>query len=320
MKEILVNANDSGQRIDKFLTKTYPKLPQSMLYKAIRTKRIKLNGKRTDIAAQLCEGDVLQLYINDEFLQREAGQKDFLLAPRGLSIVYEDDNIILLDKPSGLVVHEDESQSPDTLINRITRYLFEKGEYSPEAENSFAPALCNRIDRNTRGIVICAKNAAALRILNEKIRKREVRKFYKCLVFGEPKPREAVIKAYLVKDEKAYQVYVYGKPTAGAKTIITQYRTLNFDGEKALLEIELHTGRTHQIRAHMAYIGCPLVGDGKYGSRSQYARSRELGYSSQALCSYRLDFAFSSEAGELEYLRGKSFSIKGDIFENGYKK
>ena len=174
MKTVTIEKNDAGQRLDKFLTKSYPNLPQSMLYKAIRKKDIKLGGKRCEISTRLQEGDVLSLYLKDEFLQQQPEQFDFLKAPEKLNILYEDDNILLLDKKPGLIVHPDEHYHFDSLIARVQHYLYTKGEYSPHDENSFAPALVNRIDRNTGGIVMAAKNAEALRILNQKVKDQAV--------------------------------------------------------------------------------------------------------------------------------------------------
>ncbi|MDE5578154.1 MAG: RluA family pseudouridine synthase, partial [Oscillospiraceae bacterium] len=171
MKEFIINVNDAGQRLDKFVVKAVPRLPQSMMYKAIRNKRIKLNGKRAEISSRLREGDTVQMYLNDEFFDN-APETEFMSVTSALNVLYEDENILLLDKKNGMVVHEDNDNTADTLINRVKRYLYEKGEYDPDAENSFAPALCNRLDRNTGGIVIAAKNAESLRILNQKIRDR----------------------------------------------------------------------------------------------------------------------------------------------------
>ena len=314
MKELLINNNDAGQRMDKFIGKAVPLLPKSLMYKYIRSKRIKLNGKRCEISTRLNEGDAVQLYINDEFF--EAGrEKAFLSAPAAVDIVYEDENLILLNKKAGLVVHEDDSQTADTLINRVTRYLYEKGEYDPDRENSFAPALCNRIDRNTSGIVICAKTAEALRVLNQKIKDRELKKQYLCVTVGIPEKKQARIEAFMVKNEKDNTVTVSDRPLPGGRTMITEYGVIDEDRDRqtALLEVDLITGRTHQIRAHLAHIGYPLLGDGKYGINRI---NREYNIKTQALCAYKLSFDFTTDAGSLGYLNGRSFEIKDVWFRS----
>lgn len=312
MKEFIINRNDSGQRLDKFVLKAVPRLPQSMMYKAIRNKRIKLNGKRAEISSRLCEGDTVQMYLNDEFFD-SAPETEFMSVTSVLNILYEDENIMLLDKKNGMVVHEDNDSTADTLINRVKRYLYEKGEYDPNAENSFAPALCNRLDRNTGGIVIAAKNAESLRILNQKIRDREIEKYYLCVTVGVPPKRSDTITAYLEKDSASNMVKVTDRKSSTNKTIVTSYRVIRDNGKLALAEIKLGTGRTHQIRAHMAHIGCPLLGDGKYGINRI---NKEYKVKTQALYSYRLKFAFSSKSGCLAYLDGKEFRAEKVWFED----
>lgn len=312
MKEFIINRNDSGQRLDKFIVKAVPRLPQSMMYKAIRNKRIKLNGKRAEISSRLCEGDAVQMYINDEFFD-SAPETEFMSVTSVLNILYEDENIMLLDKKNGMVVHEDNDSTADTLINRVKRYLYEKGEYDPNAENSFAPALCNRLDRNTGGIVIAAKNAESLRILNQKIRDREIEKYYLCITVGVPPKRSDTLTAYLEKDSASNTVKVTDRKSGTNKTIVTSYRVIRDNGKLALAEIKLGTGRTHQIRAHMAHIGCPLLGDGKYGINKI---NKEYKVKTQALYSYRLKFAFSTESGCLSYLDGKEFRAEKVWFED----
>lgn len=306
MKTITIGKNDAGQRLDKFLTKSFPKLPQSLLYKYIRTKHIKLNGKRCQISTRLTEGDLLALYIKDEFIEEAPAQYDFLKAPKEISILYEDDQILLVDKKPGLIVHPDEHYHFDSLIARIQHYLYDKGEYNPKEEQSFAPALVNRIDRNTGGIVIAAKCAEALRILNLKMKERELEKYYLCIVHGRLSKKEDILTGYLEKNESQNRVYISKRPTPNTRTIKTKYKVLEERGPFSLLEIELLTGRTHQIRAHMASIGHPLVGDGKYGTN---ALNKATGYKRQALYSYKLVFRFTSDGGILQYLNGKEFTV-----------
>ncbi len=316
MKEFTIRKNDAGQRVDKFITKAVPLLPQSLLYKYIRLKRIKLNGRRTEISARLSEGDVLQLYINDEFFAPAKESYDFLRAGRQLDILYEDENVLLLDKKVGLLSHPDEGEYNDTLITRVQRYLYEKGEYDPKAEASFAPALVNRIDRNTGGIVIAAKNAESLRILNQKLKDREIRKYYLCVVIGKPPKREDTLTAWMTKDEKKNKVTVYDHPVPGAKTMVTRYKVLQSAKGLSLCEVELLTGRTHQIRAHMAHVGCPLLGDGKYGTNA--ANAPFGGYKKQFLYSYKTVFDFTSDAGMLDYLKGKSVAVNDVWFAESF--
>ncbi|MCI8649309.1 MAG: RluA family pseudouridine synthase [Anaerotruncus sp.] len=306
MKEFTINRNDAGQRVDKFLTKAVPLLPQALLYKSIRLKRIKCNGKRCEISTRLCEGDRLTLYLNDEFFAEQPAQNRFLFAPSSLQILYEDENILLVDKRPGLLVHEDDTNQADTLINRILHYLYQKGEYRPEQENSFTPSLCNRIDRNTGGIVIAAKNAQALRILNQKLKDRELQKLYLCIVHGRMPKQEDTLKGFLRKDSRTNTVQIFDHPINEGRTILTKYRVLGQQGRFSLLEVDLLTGRTHQIRAHLASVGHPLLGDTKYGHQRDNAGT---GYKFQALYSYRLIFHFTTDAGILSYLDGKSFTV-----------
>ncbi len=314
MKEFIINSNDANQRLDKFIQKSVPRLPQSMMYKAIRNKRIKINGKRAEISTRLQVGDIVQMYINDEFFDT-AVETEFMSAPAVLDIVYEDENIILIDKKNGLVVHEDNENTVDTLINRLKHYLYDKGEYNPEEENSFAPSLCNRLDRNTGGIVIAAKNAESLRILNQKIKDRELEKYYLCITVGVPPKKKDTITAYLEKNSDDNTVKVTDRKTDKNKTIITTYKVLKTKENLALLEIKLDTGRTHQIRAHMAHIGCPLLGDGKYGINKV---NKEYKIKTQALYSYKLKFTFTTDSGCLEYLNGKEFAVNNVWFENKF--
>ncbi|MCC8169240.1 MAG: RluA family pseudouridine synthase [Oscillospiraceae bacterium] len=295
MRELTVNENDANQRLDKFLTK-YMDIPSGMLYKGLRKNCVRVNGKHVkqgDYTLQA--GDTLSLYFKDEFFSEP---KKFIPIKPNLKIIFEDENILLIDKEVGTVVHADDCGTKDTLIYRIQSYLFEKGEYDPDNEHSFSPALCNRLDRNTGGIIIAAKNAAALRIINEKIKKREIKKLYLCIVEGRPKDYDE-LSSYLTRGEKI--VSVSDTASKDAKPIKTRYRVIAGNKKSSLVEVELLTGRTHQIRAQLAYIGHPLAGDVKYGAK------KTENY--HTLYSYKLIFGFTSDAGILNYLNGREFSV-----------
>ena len=322
MKSFTVTKNDASKRLDKFITQNCPTLPSSLMFKYIRTKRIKVNGKRAEISTRLNPGDTVEAYINDEFFVSKQPKYDFLSAPARLDIVYEDENILLADKKQGLLVHPDKNEYNDTLIARIQHYLYDKGEYDPEAENSFRPALANRIDRNTGGIVIAAKNAEALKILCDKIKYREIEKKYLAVIHDTPKKKTALLEGFLEKNEDKNKVYLKNRKTDDSLTIKTKYTLLESKNELSLIEVELLTGRTHQIRAHMASIGHPLLGDGKYG---KLAADKRLGFDKQALYSYSLKFDFKTDAGTLNYLCGKRFTVKevwfaDKLFGDGYRR
>ena len=315
MKEFTIGPNDAGQRVDRFLSKAVPLLPASLAQKYIRIKRIKLGGKRVERDTRLKEGDVLQLYINDEFFDKPREDNAYLtVAVPKLNIVYEDEHILLVDKRPGLAVHpHDGAEYGRTLIDHIQSYLYQKREWRPREENAFTPALCNRIDRNTGGIVIAAKTAEALRVMNQKIKDRELDKRYLAIVEGTPRPQKGSLKGYLFKDAKQNRVFVTDTPQPGAKTCQTNYITLASRNGLSLVECELITGRTHQIRAQFAHAGHPLLGDGKYGKLDKrYDRNY------QALYSYKLTFCFTTDAGALEYLNGKSFQVKAVDFVQEY--
>ena len=316
MKEFVIGKNDAGQRLDRFVGKTVPLLPDSLLQKYIRLKRIKLNGKGSKRDTRLLEGDCVQLYINDEFFEKPREENSYLKVgkPR-VTIVYEDENILLADKKPGVLCHSAGQWDYNTLIANIQAYLAQKGDWHPGEENAFAPALCNRIDRNTGGIVIAAKNAEALRIINDKIKLREIEKYYLCAVHGRPNPSSGILENYLFKDAVRNRVYVKSKSEPGAKTAVTEYHTIRTKGPLSLVECRLLTGRTHQIRAQMAYAGWPLLGDGKYGSERFNKNYTETG---QALYSYKLLFSFPTDAGALNYLRGKEFTVSFVDFVEKY--
>lgn len=309
MRTLYIKANDAGQRLDKFLSKAVKAMPKSLMYKCIRTKKIKVNRKRTEIGYILNEGDTVEMFVSEEFFADSAAEEAFMKLTPSLDIIYEDDNIMLLDKKPGLIVHSDDEEEVNTLIGHIKAYLYRKGEYKPSEEQSFAPALCNRIDRNTGGIVIAAKNAEALRVMNEKIKNDELSKFYLAAIHGVPKKKTDTLTGYLKKDNGNNIVDIVPSPRPGYKEIITKYRVLETSRELSLVEVELVTGRTHQIRAHMASIGHPLLGDGKYGVNRD---DKRLGYKFQALHAYRLEFHFKAHGTILDYLDGKAFYANRD--------
>lgn len=303
MKTLYINKNDSGQRLDKFLTKSVKALPVSLIYKFIRIKKIKVNRKRTQADYKLIEGDTVELFIKDEFFDDNSVNEAYKVLQPKLNIVHEDENLIICDKRPGMIAHPDDNEEVNTLIGHIKAYLYQNGEYNPDDENSFAPALCNRIDRNTGGLVIAAKNAETLRHINELIKENQVTKKYLCVVHGILKTKAATLTAYLIKDSATNKVTVSDKKMIGAKTIITKYSVLDEFGDLSLLEVELITGRTHQIRAHMSHIGHPLLGDGKYGVNRT---DRKSGYKYQALYSYYLkieDKEYTVDKSEIWFLK-----------------
>jgi len=315
MKEFIIGPNDAGQRLDRFLAKAVPLLPASLAQKYIRIKRIKLDGKRVERDTRLNTGDVLQLYINDEFFDHPREDNAYLtVANPKLTIVYEDEHILLVDKRPGLAVHpHDGAEYGRTLIDHIQSYLYQKKEWRPREENAFTPALCNRIDRNTGGIVIAAKTAEALRVLNQKIKDRELDKRYLAIIEGSLKPKDGSLKGYLFKDAKKNRVFVTDTPQTGSKSCQTNYKTVASKGGLTLVECELITGRTHQIRAQFAHAGHPLLGDGKYGKLD-----KRFDRNYQALYSYKLTFNFSTDAGSLAYLNGRTFQVEKVDFVEEY--
>ena len=317
MRELVVKKNDANQRLDKFLLKKFKTMPKKMAYMYIRKKCVKVNGKKATPEVMLKENDLLTFYIKDEFFDNiQEENYEFLKAPRTLKIIYEDENIILLDKKPGVIVHQDNSYHFDCLLLRLQHYLYDNGEYNPKEENCFAPALVNRIDRNTGGIVIGAKNAESLRILNQKMKDRELHKFYLCLLINRPKKDNAILSDYLIKNEKTNKVTVLRNEKQGAKKILTKYSVLETNNNLTLCEVELLTGRTHQIRAHMSSIGCPILGDNKYGNKKL---NQKYSLSKQCLYSYKLAFDFTTDSGILSYLDKKDFSTN-DIWFMDYLK
>lgn len=313
MKKFVIEKNDAAQRLDKFVLKAASGLSPSLMYKYIRKKAIKVNRKKAEISYKLCEGDIVEMYINDEFFLPKSSDFLKISYDPNLNVVYEDDNILLVDKKPGVIVHEDADEKRDTLINQVLLYLYKKGEYIPQNETSFTPSLCNRLDKNTGGIVIIAKNAQSQRLLYDIVKHRQVRKLYLALVWGVPEKKSDTIYGYLKKDEKNNLVEVRDEPFEGSREIITKYKVLKHNDDMSLVEVDLITGRTHQIRAHMAHIGHPVVGDGKYGYSK---RNKSVPFKHQALYSYSLEFVIEDEDSPLSYLNGNVFKVKDVYFSN----
>lgn len=298
MRTITVYRNDAGQRLDKFLLKLMPDMPKGLLYKLIRKKDVKLNGARCKGMEILQEGDVLSLYVKDEFFQKSSSGH-FSSASGALQIAYEDANILVVYKPAGMYAHSGNEKNAVSLVDEIQKYLFDKGEFDPETEQTFSPALCNRIDRNTEGLVIAAKNAPALRCMNEAIRERNVQKAYLAITAAPLPKKQDVCTAWLKKDSRLNMVKVAGKaPDKGWQKIRTGYRVIAQNGCRQLVHIDLFTGRTHQIRAHLAYLHAPLLGDPKYGGLQNTSEEN------QCLCAYSMRFSGLGET-PLSYLEGQ---------------
>ena len=311
MRTETINKNDGNQRLDKYMSKRFRTMPQSLLYKYIRNKCVKVNGVRAKENTVILPGDVITYYISDEFFVSR--KPDFTSLSSNVTVVYEDENILIADKPAGVSVQPDEKQENNTLIDNIKGYLYKKGEYNPDNENSFSPALCNRIDRNTSGLVISAKNAEALRIMNAVIKDRDVEKTYLAAVHGRLDKKEDTVTLFLEKNASENMVRVYKKANSNTKTAVTGYKVIAETKDLSLLEVHLITGRTHQIRATFASLGHPLLGDGKYAVNKD---DRQKGYNYQQLCSYTLKFVFKSDRGILNYLNGKTFKAKTPAFVN----
>jgi len=303
MREYIIKENDENQRLDRFLSKAVPELSSGLIQKFLRKKRIKVNGKKADDRLRLHAGDTVSFYIPDAFFTQIPNSYAYLKEIScKLDILYEGEGILLLNKAPGILCQPNRPDDRDSLVTHLRAYLFQTGKWHPDEEAAFAPALCNRIDRNTGGIVLAAATAPALREMNRRIRAGQVKKYYLAALCGVPAEKEGLLEGYLLKNGAANQVTVTGSNESGGKLAKTRYRVLAEKEGLTLVECELLTGRTHQIRAQMAQMGCPLLGDVKYGGAP-----RSDGY--QALWAYKVTFAFEGEPGPLDALTGQSFSV-----------
>lgn len=302
MREFIINRNDADQRLDKYLAKSLKRLPKSLMYKYIRNKKIKVNRKRCEISQRLNEGDLVQMYISEEFFE-EQNDLSFMQASDQLNVLYENEHLLIVYKPANLLVHSDEAKQFDTLMDRILKYLVKTKAYDPYGEKSFTPALCHRIDRNTEGIVIAAKTAEALRMMNEKIRQREIEKHYLCIVEGQLRGSKKLVHYYR-KDEQKNKAILSSTFKEGLSEVSLIYKSLAVKERYSLLDIDLLTGKSHQIRAQLAFIKHPLLNDVKYQGKP----FRQL--EGQALCAYKICFSFTSDAGCLNDMKNKVIKIK----------
>jgi len=283
MKKLIVTKKYDNKKLNKFLQDSIPTLSNNLFYKTLRKKDIKINGKRISENVNVYENDEILLYISDELLENKVN----------LNIIYEDDNILLINKPAELEVVGD---------NSLTGVIHK--QYS---NCEFLPMPCHRLDRNTKGLIIYAKNQLSLDILLQKFKDHEIEKHYLALVYGKPSKNSEKLVSYLFKDSKKSLVYISDEPKKGYSKIITYYNLLEtYPNGTSLLDVEIETGKTHQIRAHLSHIGCPIVGDGKYGD---YEINKKFKAKYQNLTSYKLKFCFSTDAGILEYLNRKEFSL-----------
>lgn len=311
MKQIDVKDNEAGQRLDKLLGKYLNKAPKSFLYKMLRKKNITLNDKKADGSEKTKIGDVVKIYLSDETYEKFSQQPMISTAVKSqgkqekLDIIYEDDNILLVNKKSGMLVQKAEPKDY-SLNDAVLAYLIEKGEVTDETLKTFKPSICNRIDRNTSGLVAAGKSLAGLQEMSQMFKERTLHKYYRCYVTGRV-DEPSHIKGFLVKEEKSNQVKILDKSTdKHAKPIETEYRPIAVGEDYTLLEVTLITGRTHQIRAHLAFLGHPIIGDKKYGSKKvNEVFEKRCRIKSQLLHAYRLEFPKLS--GKLAYLSGKQF-------------
>lgn len=305
MKQIKIEENEHDQRIDRFLKKYFSNATKSFIYKMLRKKRIKLNGKRANPEDIVYEGDEIQLYLSDETIEKFISSEKEIKKSNNLDVIYEDKNIAIINKPKGILSHSSSDEDEINVADEFVSYLYDKEEYIPQVGSTFAPSICNRLDRNTSGIIIGAKNYNTLKAINYSLKNRTISKYYKCIVKGKVK-NDQKLEGFLVKDEETNKVSVSIDELEDSKQIETQVKVLHTNDEYSLLEINLITGRTHQIRAHLSSIGHPVIGDMKYGERkvNDFFKKR-YGLNSQYLHAYKI--IFDKVESELEYLNGKQF-------------
>ena len=306
MKSFTAGTNEEGVRLSRFVESVTKDMPRSMMYKAFRNKRIKVNGKRAEPDTRLHQNDLIELYINDEFFPAGAAapaKKPPRRQPP-VTVIYEDGNIAVLYKPAHLLCHSDRTGDAN-LVDAFAAYLQAKGEYDPHAEQRFAPAICNRLDRGTEGLVIAAKSYAALRDMNAIIRDNQMKKEYLTITVGTPPAGRHI--AWLQHSEKSNKVRIHAREAEGYKQIITEVTPIRQNGPFTLCRIGLITGRTHQIRAHLAYLWHPVLGDIKYGNRKMNERT---GLKTQALCAQRLTFDRIPQDNILHELSGRVIKLE----------
>ena len=308
MQIIRIEKNDAGQRADKFLSKYLSKAPKSFIYKMMRKKNITLNKKKMTGSEHLTEGDFIQLFLADETIEKFSESRpqgpvfrDQRTLAGKLQVLYEDEDVMFVNKPCGLLSQK-ASPGDISLVEYLTAYLLENGEITPEELRRFRPSICNRLDRNTSGIVTAGKSLRGLQVLSGMIKERSVRKYYRTIVYGQMK-ESARVCGFLTKDEQHNKVWIGSEPSEGSAPVETEYVPIQTGAKHTLLEVHFITGRTHQIRAHLASLGFPIIGDYKYGDRKENDRlKKEFGLSHQLLHAYRMEFP--EKTAELENLSG----------------
>lgn len=323
MREIIITQNEENQRLNKFLSKYLNKAPSSFIYKMLRKKNIKINNIKATGSEILIKGDVLQLYLSDDTIENFMEEKVVNLNATPLSIIFEDSNILIVNKPAGVLSHPNNKVDKDTIVDRIHYYLYKSGDFKTHIESSFTPAICNRLDRNTSGIVICGKNLSTVQYLNELIANNNIYKYYRTIVKGSLKEKGTLV-GYHVKDNHINQVRVSKNKVLNSKKVHTEYTPIKYTNDFTLLSINLVTGKSHQIRSHLQSINYPILGDRKYGDKElNLWLKRKFNISNQLLHAEKIHF-YKAE-GILRYLQGKSFScsapdnfkkVENDIFKD----